>query len=100
MVFSRGTLHMPLLIVLTAATIFAVAYAHRQLPFHSSSLTTLWISRAMLILIGAGFAWVMSTKYLQMEGFAQVLVFVSAFGLAHVPAAIILFLKRLRVRQL
>ncbi len=92
-------MEVPILILLTALTLAAAFYAHAQLPTQTRSTASLWFSRLILGLIGIGFGWVMSAFYYPSEGLIRLLVFLSAFGLVHVPAAAILYLKKLRRDQ-
>ncbi len=78
----------------TIAVVVAVIYAHYRLPFHSATRKQLWISRSVLVLVGFAFGWVNVRLY--GEALPPGLVFVSAFGTVHVPAAFILFIKRKR----
>ena len=89
----------PVLVLLTILTLAATLYAHTRLPAHTRGATSLWLGRLILGLIGIGFGWVMSTLYYPSEGHTRLLVFLSAFGLVHVPAAAILYLKKLRKEQ-
>lgn len=89
-----------LAIVLLAILLFAAAYAQYRLPYQTPNSTQLWTTRLLLIGVGLGFGWAMSQVYLEVEGAEAVIVFLSAFGVAHLPAAIILFLKKIRSRQL
>lgn len=79
-----------MLVVLVAAV-----YAQYRLPFHSATRFQLWFSRTLLLTLGIVFGWVMSHGF-PVEGITRVLVFLSAFGVVHVPAAVILFIKRRR----
>jgi membrane glycosyltransferase len=83
------------MILLTLCTLVAAVYAQYRLPFHTTTRGHLWISRTVLLVLGLLFGWVMSQRY-AVEGFLQLLVFLSAFGIVHVPAAAILFIKRQR----
>lgn len=83
------------MLLLTVATLAAAVYTHYRLPFHSGTPKQLWISRAILVLIGAAFGWV-NVQIYAAEPSLQILVFLSAFGVVHVPAAFILFIKRQR----
>lgn len=94
------------LLLFTFFTLLCTAYAHLQLPQHSTTPRQVWLSRLLLVLIGLGFGWAMLRFYGrpqvvggQMENLPRSLIFLSAFGLAHVPAAAILFLKSLRNRS-
>ncbi len=88
-----------LLPLLTAALIGAAVYAHLRLPFHTTGSRQLWIARAVLVLLGIGFGWAVTTTYVPVEGVQQVWAFLSSFGVVHVPAAFILFIKRQRKMQ-
>lgn len=88
------------LLMLTAATLAAAIYAQYRLPFHTATLTHAWITRLVLIVTGVAFGWAVTLYYMQATGINAVLVFLSALGLVHVPAAFILFLKRERRREL
>jgi hypothetical protein len=46
--------------------------------------------------LGLAFGWVMAFVYTESQGLEQVLIFISSFGIAHVPAAFILQLKHWR----
>jgi hypothetical protein len=87
------------LVLLTVATLFAAAYAHLRLPFHTDNAQQLWTGRIILLAIGVGFGVVSVEAYAPLQSTIRFMVFLSAFGLVHVPAAFILFLKRLRNRQ-
>ena len=88
------------MILLLVVSLSAAAYAHYRLPYQTPTRTQLWITRVLLLGVGLGFGWAMSGVYLEVEGAEATVVFLSAFGVAHVPAAIILFLKKIRSRQL
>lgn len=71
-------------------------YAHFRLAVHTATRRQALIARLLLILVGLGFGW---TATLWVPGPApgpKMLVFFTAFGLVHVPAAVILHIKRLR----
>lgn len=89
-----------LAIALVSIPLAAAVYAHARLPSLTPTRTQLWLTRLMLIGIGLGFGWAMSDVYFDVEGGAKVMLFLSAFGVAHLPAAIILGLKTIRRRQL
>jgi hypothetical protein len=83
------------LLGLTLLTLSAAGYAQHRLPFHSATRRQLWFSRTLLALLGMLFGWVMSHRFAA-EGLSGILVFLSAFGVVHVPTAVILFIKRQR----
>lgn len=82
--------------VLALVTLAATAYAQYRIPALTTTITQAWITRVALILTGIAFGFVVATVYAGpgLRSPAFVLVFVSAFGLVHVPAAAILFLKQ------
>lgn len=78
--------------LLTVATLAAAAYAHYRVPFHTSSQRDRWFVHVLLVAIGITFGWVSSQRY-PVSGLLEVLVFLSSFGVVHIPAAGILFIK-------
>jgi hypothetical protein len=46
--------------------------------------------------LGIAFGWVMAFVYTENQGLEQALIFITSFGMAHVPAAFILQLKHWR----
>lgn len=83
-----------LLFILCIFALSAAAWAHFRLSSHARG--TRLLVGAVLIVMGAAFGWVMAFVYTDSHGLAQVLVFVSAFGLVHLPAACVLQLKHWR----
>ena len=83
---------------LLAALIFpAAVYAHYRLAEYTSGAAARWFTRIFLIALGLGFGWAVSQRYFPVVGaWNQLWVFLSAFGLAHVPAASILWIKHIR----
>ena len=81
------------------ATLAAAVWAHLLIRSHAA--TTRLVSHAVLITTGLAFAWVITFVYTAgaYSGFQQMLVFLSAFGVVHIPAAVILQLKRVRHRD-
>jgi len=84
------------LFILAVLTLAAAAYAQWRLPFHTTTATSRWSTGLLLLGTGLAFGFVLAQYYLETEGLAWLLVFLSGFGLVHVPAAFILFLKRRR----
>ncbi|WP_404364217.1 hypothetical protein [Marinobacter sp.] len=72
------------------------AWVHYRLGFQIASTAQLWAARIMLLLVGAGFGWAMSQVYIETGGLAGAWVFLTSFGVVHLPAAIILWLKKQR----
>ncbi|SDW50364.1 MULTISPECIES: hypothetical protein [Nitrosomonas] len=82
------------LFLLCLPTLFAAVWAHHRISTHSSS--TRWITRGFLIVLGLAFGWAMAFVYTESQGLEQALIFISSFGMAHVPAAFVLQLKHWR----
>ena len=71
-------------------------WVHYRLAFQVRGTLQLWAGRIMLLLVGTGFGWAMSQVYTDTRGLAASWVFLTSFGVAHLPAAIILWLKKQR----
>ena len=85
-----------LMLIPAVAVLAAAAYAQYRLPFHTGSPRGLWASRLLLVFTGVAFG-VVSARYpVPGTGLERVLGFLTGFGVVHVPAAAILFLKRQR----
>ena len=71
------------------------AYAQWQLPYFTKGTGKVWLVRLLLVAAGAaaGYAIVGRTPR---PGIDAVALFLIGFALVHAPAAIVLFLKRLR----
>lgn len=82
---------------LACLTLPAAFYAHYRLPSYSENKPALWLTRVFLVLLGLGLGWATSTHYFPTgSGWAQLWLFLAGFGLAHLPAAAVLFLKHWR----
>jgi hypothetical protein len=84
----------PLLMLLAAALLTAAGYAQYRIPFHTASRARATLTRAILAFIGLAVGW-LSVRYANSPQHAG-LAFLCGFGVVHVPAAFILFLKRAR----
>jgi len=84
--------------LLTTATLAAALYAHYRTPYHTSTPQSPWFVHIFLGLLGLAFGWVTSQLY-PVSGLMKVLIFLCSFGIVHVPAAAILFIKRQQKRQ-
>lgn len=83
--------------VLAVLTLPAAAYAHYRLAEYTSGAAARWFTRIFLLVLGLGFGWAVSQRYYPTAGaWNQLWVFLSAFGVAHVPAACILLIKHIR----
>ncbi|MGH8664453.1 MAG: hypothetical protein ACREUX_09310 [Burkholderiales bacterium] len=81
------------LIAAIAATlaVAAAAYVHLRLPFFTAGATKLMAARAILFALGVGCGYVGAQMY--REPAPSVLAFIIGFGVVHLPASGILFLK-------
>ncbi|MGV3654503.1 MAG: hypothetical protein ACO1N5_09800 [Noviherbaspirillum sp.] len=71
---------------------FATAiYAHIQIPAFTDSPGKILAVRGILVLVGIGFGWV-GASYVTGE-LSRIIAFLIGFGLVHLPAALILFMK-------
>ena len=84
------------MISVTILLLAAAAYTHLRIGQHTRRARNRALLRGVLIVAGGGFGYVTTIYYLQAEGLRALLGFLSGFGLVHVPAAFILFLKRMR----
>jgi hypothetical protein len=87
---------MTLYTFLTLAVLAAAAYAQWRIPFHTPNRMHALITRLMLASVGLAFGIVVAAIYTNTQGLLFLLVILSGFGVVHVPAAAILFLKRKR----
>jgi hypothetical protein len=83
------------LALLTVILLLAAGYAQWRLPRFEATRSGTLLARGILLLIGVAFGLV-SAGYFAEPGYPAALVFLSGFGLVHLPAAIILLLKRER----
>ena len=66
-------------------------YAHRQLALFTRSSSNILISRSLLLIVGILFGWISARD--QAGSVNTLLRFLIGFGMVHVPAAVILFIK-------
>lgn len=82
--------------IATVILLAAAAYAHFSISRHTKGAVNRAVLRGILIAVGIAFGYVTTTYYTPADGVRTLLAFLSAFGLVHAPAAVILFLKRRR----
>ena len=82
------------------ASLFALAmvavagYVHRQVPRFTRGSARVMAVRALLVAVGSAFG---ATAAFQVKGgWWQTIAFITGFGMVHVPAAVILFIKTRR----
>lgn len=83
-----------LLVVLTAASFAAVAYAHWTLRLHTVGMARVQFMRSVLAVVGVMFGYV-TVRHIG-DTLPVLLAFLLGFGAVHVPAAAILFRRRFR----
>lgn len=91
-------LRLVLTLVLVLATLATAGYAHWQLYRQVKPLPQRLLGHILLVLVAASFAWVISGVYMRAEEGGGLAAFLTAFGVAHAPPAIVLFLKQLEKR--
>jgi hypothetical protein len=81
---------------LAVAVLTAAAYFQCMVERYTAGKGKAWLSRAVLFVIGIALGYVTSKGSGAVLGADALLLFVIGFGLVHVPAAFILFLKHQR----
>jgi uncharacterized membrane protein YgaE (UPF0421/DUF939 family) len=77
--------------ILALLLLAGAMYVQKQLPVFTKGRTNVMITRTILVLVGVGFGWTgASYVYGQLP---QLLAFTIGFGMVHMPAAIVLFIK-------
>jgi hypothetical protein len=78
-------------------TVLALAaYAQYRTGFHTATPLQAAIARLTLVLVGIGFGWTTLLWAMQPAAWLNAVIFLTAFGLVHVPAAVVLYIKRQR----
>lgn len=84
------------LLTLAALGMAAIAvYAHYRIPRFTAGERNVWLTRAVLIVVGAAFGYLSAASFPN-DPFAALLAFVIGFGTVHFPTACILFVKQER----
>jgi hypothetical protein len=81
--------------LLATAVLLATAYAHAQLPYHTAGRRNVFVLRAVLVAAGVALGYTTAAAAAG-EPARALLAFVTGFGAVHVPAALILLIKRQR----
>lgn len=80
--------------ILALLMLTAAVYVHRQIPLFTKGRGKKLIAHALLIVVGIAFG---LTRAIDAVGYLpQIMTFLVGFGLVHLPAAIILFIKSRR----
>ena len=80
--------------ILVILALAAAVYAHYRLGIQIEKPGQRWLARLVLVAIGLGFGWAMSEVYLAPLDAPPLLTFIAGFGIVHMPAAFILWLKK------
>jgi hypothetical protein len=78
-------------VILALLLIAAAVYVHKQIPVFTKGRTNRIVARTILIAVGIAFG-LTGTGYVTGQ-LSPVLTFLIGFGLVHMPAAIVLFIK-------
>jgi type IV secretory pathway VirB2 component (pilin) len=81
------------LTLLAILLLVPAGYVHRRIASFTQGTGKVIATRSFLLLVAIGFGWVVSFG---LGGWERVLLFLAGFGLVHVPAAAILFIKSRR----
>jgi ABC-type xylose transport system permease subunit len=85
---------MTLLVITAALGLAAAVYAHTQTPRFVSTRAGIAAARGILLVVGVAFGYVAATTSVAPD--LRWLTFAAGFGAVHVPAALILLMKRAR----
>lgn len=85
-----------LTLVLLLIVIAVVGYAHWQLAQQTPTSTQRWLGHGLVALVALAFGWAVAGFYMSAEEGGGVAAFLAAVGVAHMPPAIVLFLKKQR----
>jgi hypothetical protein len=80
--------------IVVIATLLAVAYTRWKIPVFTDSKRKVFLIQTILIAVGVAFGIVVSLSTTQTM--QKIILFIAAFGMVHVPAAIILLVKEKR----
>lgn len=88
-------MRMVLALVFVVIALAIAGYAHVRLARQvQANPTQRWLGHMLLVVVGAAFGWAVSTVYMAGEDGGQLAAFLTAFGVAHTPPAIVLWLKK------
>jgi hypothetical protein len=82
------------LILAASLGLASALYAQRRIAVYTRGASKTALTRVLLTVVGLGFGWV-SARGIE-PSWTYWLVFLAAFGLVHLPAAVILFIKARR----
>lgn len=82
--------------VLVAAMLTAAGYAQFRIPRHTAGAGRVALARGVLVVTGIALGYVAARHYAGPFGVPQGVAFLLGFGVVHVPAAVLLWLKQRR----
>ncbi|MGD2140273.1 MAG: hypothetical protein PVH25_07765 [Burkholderiales bacterium] len=85
-----------ILAFMTGVMLTVAGYAHYRIPAYTRGIGKRALLHSVLIIVGIGCGYVSAARIAPFGGSAAVFLLLSGFGLVHVPAAIILFIKQQR----
>jgi hypothetical protein len=90
---AMGTWWMAVIAIMLVAV---AAYAQYTIPSYTAGTTRVLLTRVVLLAVGVAVGFVAAQNYGDVSGPLAVTMFLAGFGLVHLPAAMILFIKRQR----
>ena len=79
------------LFIAAGVLLFLAGYAHRQIAYFTQGSTNIFVARLILVVVGVLFGWISAAG--ESDTLVQLLRFLIGFGMVHLPAAVILFIK-------
>jgi len=84
------------IVILALLVIAATAYVQYRLPVHTRNSGETWLLRILLAITGLGLGWLGVLWFAALPEYTRWVIFIMGFGLAHVPAFFVLYIKRKR----
>jgi uncharacterized protein YacL len=81
-------------VALVIAALAAVAYTRRKIPAFTDSQRKASLTQMILAVVGIAFG--ITASFYVTQTLQKIIFFIAAFGIVHVPAAIILLIKEKR----
>ncbi|MCK7543932.1 hypothetical protein MLC59_07100 [Marinobacter bryozoorum] len=83
-----------LTLIIMVAAIAVTAYAHWQLAHQVPASPRRWLGHGLIAFVAVTFGWAVTGVYMGAEEGGGIAAFLTAVGVAHLPPAIVLFLKQ------
>lgn len=81
-------------LILMVAALAVIGYAHWQLARQVPASPRRWLGHGLVGLVAVAFGWAVVGVYMSAEEGGGLAAFLVAIGVAHLPPAIVLFLKQ------